>query len=32
MARLISSKRTMNVNELQVAVMQRELALVEHES
>ena len=32
MARLISPKRTKNVNELQVAVMQRELTLVEHES
>ena len=32
MARLISLKRTNNVNELQVAVMQWELALVEHES
>ena len=32
MARLISPKRTKNVTELQVAVMQRELTLVEHES
>ena len=32
MARLISPKRTKNVNELQIAVMQWELALVEHES
>ena len=32
MARLISPKRTENVNELQVAVMQWELTLVEHES
>ena len=32
MARLISPKRTMNVNELQLAVMQWELTLVEHES
>ena len=32
MARLISPKRTKNVNELQVAVMQWELTLVEHES
>ena len=31
-ARLISPKRTRNVNELQVAVMQWELTLVEHES
>ena len=32
MVRLISPKRTKNVNELQVAVMQWELTLVEHES
>ena len=32
MAKLISRKRTKNVNELQVAVMQWELTLVEHES
>ena len=32
MARLVSPKRTKNVNELQVAVMQWELALVEHVS
>ena len=32
MARLISPKRTENVNGLQEAVMQRELTLVEHES
>ena len=32
MARLISPKHTMNVNELQVTVMQCELTLVEHES
>ena len=32
MARLISPKRTKNVNELQVAVMQWELTLDEHES
>ena len=32
MARLMSPKRTMNVNELQVAVMQWELTLAEHES
>ena len=32
MARVISPKRTKNVNELQVAVMQWELTLVEHES
>ena len=32
MARLISPKRTKNVNELQVAVMQWELTLIEHES
>ena len=32
MAKLISPKRTKNVNELQVAVMQWDLALVEHES
>ena len=32
MARLISPKRSKNVNELQVAVMQWELTLVEHES
>ena len=32
MARLISPKSTKNVNELQVAVMQWELTLVEHES
>ena len=32
MARLISPKRTENVNELQVAVMHWELTLVEHES
>ena len=32
MARLKSPKRTKNVNELQVAVMQWELTLVEHES
>ena len=32
MARLMSPKRTKNVNELQVAVVQCELALVEHES
>ena len=32
MARLISPKRTKNENELQVAVMQRALTLVEHES
>ena len=32
MARLISPKRTKNVNELQVAVMQWELTLVEHAS
>ena len=32
MARLISPKRTKNVNEHQVAVMQWELTLVEHES
>ena len=32
MARLISPKRTRNVNELQVAVMQWELTLVQHES
>ena len=32
MARLISPKRTENVNELQVAVMQWDLTLVEHES
>ena len=32
MARLISTKRTKNVNALQVAVMQWELTLVEHES
>ena len=32
MARLISPKRTKIVNELQVAVMQWELTLVEHES
>ena len=32
MARLISLKRTRNVNELQVAVMQWELTIVEHES
>ena len=32
MARLISPKRTKNVSELQVAVMQWELTLVEHES
>ena len=32
MARLTSPKRTKNVNELQIAVKQWELALVEHES
>ena len=32
MARLISTNRTKNVNELQVAVMQWELTIVEHES
>ena len=32
MAKLISPKRTKNVNELQVADMQWELTLVEHES
>ena len=32
MARLMSPKRTVNVNGLQVAVIQRELTLVEHES
>ena len=32
MARLMSVKRTKNVNELQVAVMRWELTLVEHES
>ena len=32
MARLISPKRTKNANELQIAVMQWEVALVEHES
>ena len=32
MARLISPKRTKNVNQLQAAVMQWELTLVEHES
>ena len=32
MAKLTSPKRTENVNELQVAVMQWELTLVEHES
>ena len=32
MAMLISPKRTKNVNQLQVAVMQWELTLVEHES
>ena len=32
MARLMSPKRTKNVHELQVAVMQWELTLVEHES
>ena len=32
MARLITPKRTKNVHELQVAVMQWELTLVEHES
>ena len=32
MARLISPKRTRNVNEHQVAVMEWELTLVEHES
>ena len=32
MARLISPKRTKNVNELQVTVMQWELTLVEHGS
>ena len=32
MAKLISPKRTKNVNELQVAVMQWELTLVEHQS
>ena len=32
MARLVSPKRTKNVNELQVAVMHWELTLVEHES
>ena len=32
MARLTSPQRTKNVNELQVAVMQWELTLVEHES
>ena len=32
MARLMPPKRTKNVNELQVAVMQWELTLVEHES
>ena len=32
MARLISPKRTKNVNELQVAVMQWEQTLVEHEA
>ena len=32
MARLLSPKRTKNVNELQVAVKQWELTLVEHES
>ena len=32
MARLVSPKRTKNVDELQVAVMQWELTLVEHES
>ena len=32
MAKLISPKRTKNVNELQVAVMQWELTLVEHKS
>ena len=32
MAKLISPKRTKNVNELQVAVMQWELTLAEHES
>ena len=32
MARLIAPKRTRNVNELQTAVMQWELTLVEHES
>ena len=32
MARLISPKRTKNVNEFQVAVMQWELTLAEHES
>ena len=32
MARLISPKRTKNVNKLQVAVMRWELTLVEHES
>ena len=31
MAKVISPKRTKNVNEHQVAVMQRELTLVEHE-
>ena len=32
MAKLISPKRTKNVNELQVAVVQWELTLVEHQS
>ena len=32
MAKLMSPKRTKNVNELQVAVLQWELTLVEHES
>ena len=32
MARLVSPKRIKNVNELQVAVVQWELTLVEHES
>ena len=32
MAKLISPKRTKNVNELQVAVMQWELTVIEHES
>ena len=32
MAKLVTPKRTNNVNELQVAVMQWELTLVEHES
>ena len=32
MARLLSPKRTKNVNELQLPVMQWEMTLVEHES